>query len=331
MALLDQSFRLRYTDPRMMAEQAFLAYFAALHLDQADYGSAFVADVRARATAELANAHRILDDFKEARVRFAEAEQYFSQGTGDLLLLARILDLEASLAGDERQFGDALERLDRVRQIHEQLGDVHLAGRALASTAMYEGYQGYPERAVQSFRAALSLLSSERDPQLFAAAQMNFLYCATECGEYREAARVLFASGLRQALGGEPSTLARLRWVEAKIHAGLGRLDAGERGLAQAREVFQKSGQEFNAALVGLDLAEVWMRQGDRLAEVRQLAAETFRVFQRVGVGREALLATGYLVEACREGLVTVALIQHVSRFLTRFERDPNLAFGVPS
>jgi tetratricopeptide (TPR) repeat protein len=331
MALLERSFALRYTDPRQMADQAFLAYFAALHLDETVYGQAFAADVRARAAAELGNAHRVLDNFAEARTRFAEAEKHFAQGTGDPLLLARILDLAASLAGDERRFGDALEQLDHVREIYEELGDLHLAGRALASAAMYDGYQGCPERAVQGFRKALDMIDRHRDPQLFAVAHLNFLYCATECGEYREAARVLFASGLRQALGQDELNLAKLRWVEAKIHLGLGRLEAAEAAILQARTAFQAHGQHCNAAIAALDLAEVWLRQGARLSEVSRLAAETLRNMQQVGFGREAVRAAGYLVEACREGLVTVALIQHVSRFLTRFERDPNLAFGVPS
>ncbi|HYH46083.1 MAG TPA: hypothetical protein VEG34_10380 [Thermoanaerobaculia bacterium] len=331
MALLERSFHLRYTDPRQMADQAFLAYFAACHLDETVYGPAVVADVRARAAAELANAHRVLDDFSEAHAKFVEAEQHFAQGTGDLLLLARIMDLQASLSGDERRFGDALERLEHVRQLYEQLGDRHLEGRALVSTAIYEGYQGYPERAVQGFRVALHLLDKQHDPQLFAATQMNLLLFATECGEYREAARVLFASGLRQALGQDELNLAKLRWVEAKIHLGLGRLEAAEAAILQARTAFQAHGQHCNAAIAALDLAEVWLRQGARLSEVSRLAAETLRNMQQVGFGREAVRAAGYLVEACREGLVTVALIQHVSRFLTRFERDPNLAFGVPS
>lgn len=331
MSLLERSFRLRYTDPHQMSHLAFLAHFAALHLDDAIYGQKFVADVRARAAAELGNTHRVLDDFQEARARFAEAEQYFAQGSGDLLLLARILDLRASLAADERQFGDALQGLDRVYRIYEQLRDRHLVGRTLVSTGIFLDYQGNTTAALQCFQSALEHLDQERDPSLFASAQLSSIFASVTCGEYREAGRVLFASGLREVFAQDPLNLAKLRWVEAKIFAGLDRLDHAEHALLQARSMFEQHSLTFRAALAGLDLAEVWMRQGGRLAEVRRLAAETFRVFQRIGVGREALLAAGYLVEACREGLVTVALIQHVSRFLTRFERDPNLAFGVPS
>lgn len=141
---------------------------------------------------------------------------------------------------------------------------------------------------------------------------------------------MLFASGLRQSFAADPLNLAKLRWVEAKVQAGFGRLDRAEHALTEARAMFLHHSLAYRAAIVGLDLAEVWLRQGGKLDEVSRLAAETLEVFQRLRVGREAVWAARCLAEACREGLVTAALVQHVARFLTRFERDPNLAFVEP-
>ena len=58
--LLEESKRLRYQNPEEMESLARLAFTAALRLDPHRYRSAVVADLLARAAAELANARRIL-------------------------------------------------------------------------------------------------------------------------------------------------------------------------------------------------------------------------------------------------------------------------------
>ncbi len=327
---LHRSFELRYVDPEAMLREAFLARTTALNLDERVYGAPLVADLRARAAAELANAYRVTEDFRSAAGHFIEAERFREQGTGDLLLVARIGDLKASLAVDERRFGDALHLIDGVRALYEEIGERHLTGRVLIKRGIFQGYHGDADRAVTDLRAALELLDRDRDPRLYSAAQLDFLDWSTVCGEYQEAARLLFSSGLRQAFASEPSNLLKLRWVEAKVLAGLGRLDRAEQALADVRSGFAEHGRHYDAALAGLTLAEVWMRQGTKVREVAALAVEMHEVFARLGIGREALRAARYLADACYTGIATVALIQHVAGFLTRYERDPGLVFQLP-
>jgi tetratricopeptide (TPR) repeat protein len=327
---LHRSFELRYVDPEGMLREAFLARTTALNLDERVYGAPLVADLRARAAAELANAYRVAEDFRSAAEHFLEAERFREQGTGDLLLVARIGDLKASLAVDERRFGDALHLIDGVRALYEEIGEHHLAGRALVKRAAFVGYEGKAEQAQQDLRTALILLDRARDPRLYASAQLNFLDWCVVRGEYFEARRLLFSSGLRQSFSSEPSNLLKVQWVEAKMHAGLGRLDRAEQTLGEVRRGFVEQGRPYDAALAGLTLAEVWMRQGDKLREVAALAVEMHEVFAGLGIGREALRAARYLAEACYTGMATVALVQHVAGFLTRYERDPRLVFQLP-
>src|SRR4029077_10693353 len=93
----------------------------------------FVMDLRARAFAELGNARRINEQFSEAERDFSRARAFLAEGTGDFLLEARVLDLEASLLSDQARFEDAISLLGKVHNLYQEAGDTHLAGRALIS------------------------------------------------------------------------------------------------------------------------------------------------------------------------------------------------------
>jgi hypothetical protein len=328
-ALLHRSFELRYRDPVEMTLFAAAACHAARHLDEAVYGAAFIADLQARAAAELANAYRVRERYREAGRAFEEADRHRRRGTGDLLLAARLSDLRASLAADERRFADALGDLAMARDLYERLGDRHLAGRAVAMMGFYTHYGGDSRRGLELARAGLAALDAGRDPRLVATTRLAVLDIALELGEVRAAAELLFAAGLRQAFADDPLNLLKLRWVEGKVFAGLGRLERAEQAFREARAGFAERDLPLRAALAGLDLLAVHLRRR-RLAEVVELAAETLAVFERLDLGREALRAAECLEAACREGLVTLAVVHHVAGFLSRYERDPSLVFAWP-
>jgi len=147
-----------------------------------------------------------------------------------------------------------------------------------------------------------------------------------QCGEFREAAELLMGSDLRQAMAGEPLNLIKLRWLEGQIFAGLKKKDRAETALAEARAGFLAHQQEYNAALVGLDLAEVWLRRGKK-AEVRELAAEMLDTFHRLEIRREGRKAVQYLLWACDRDRLTPRVVGHVRRFLGRLEHAPYLRF----
>lgn len=328
-ALLHRSFDLRYRDSVEMCRFSFVAYTAACQLDEARYGSRIVSDVRARAAAELANAYRVRERYRESARLFAEADRHCADGTGDLLLLARILELKASLATAERRFEDAVRDLASAHDLYEQMGDRHMAGRALVKAGIFEDYAGRSREALALLQRGFERLDPDHDRRLYTTTQLSLLDTSLACGEYQPAARLLFASGLRQAFAAEPLNLLKLRWVEGKIFAGLGRLDRAEQAFAAVRVGFEEQLLPYNSAVAGLDLLAVYLRQ-HRLAEVVALAAKILEVFERLSIGREALRAAEYLELACREGLITLAAVQHVARFLSRFERDPSLVFAVP-
>lgn len=326
--LAQLSFEERYRAPGAMLALALLAKVAAENLDSLDYEPAVIADHQARAWAELGNAHRVNDELREAVVALDTAQERLRRGTGNLFLLARVADLRATLLNTQRQLPDACELLDGVCQLYRKLGDEHLAGRALVKKGIYTNYDGDPVRALRLLREGLSLLDRERDPQLVTSTTESILEVMVQCGQFREAARVLLESGLRQSMADEPLNLIKLRGVEGQILAGLGKPGRAEAALREAREGFLKHDQGYNAAIVGLELAALWLEQG-KSSQVKDLAEDMLATFRRLGIQREALKAMDYLKRACEQEEATPGLARHVSRFLRRLEREPQLRFEV--
>ncbi len=326
-ALLVAGREERFRDRRRMRLLAFSATVAARNLDPRRYGQAAIHDLQARASAELANAYRLSDEFESSEEALSQAESFLPEGTGDPLILARLLEIEVSLRSDQKRIGEALELLGVLHQLYLQLGEAHLAGQTLISRGINTADDGRPGEAVPLFREGLELIEPERDPQLVAIGRYGLLNALDLCGEHREAARLLLESGLREAFADDPLNLARLRWLEGKIHAGLGKLWRAEQVLGEVRDGFLERGQGYDAALVGLDLAAVWLRQ-DKHAAVSKLAEEILERFTALGIRREGIKAVRHLREACRREMATPALVQRVSGFLRRLERQPQLRFA---
>jgi predicted nucleic acid-binding Zn-ribbon protein len=105
--LLAVCFESRYRDPRQMLRLARQARSAAEKLDPALYGERRLADLQARTWAELGNALRVNEQFDKVRDVLKRARLLAEQGTGDLLIRARIDDIEGSFWNAQRYLRDA--------------------------------------------------------------------------------------------------------------------------------------------------------------------------------------------------------------------------------
>ncbi len=321
-ALLDRCKALRNEDPRQMVDLARLAVSIAGRLSPGRYGAAQVADFRCRALIELGNAWRAADRMDEAERSLGEAAELLRQGTGDLLLEARLFDVQASLFSDRRQFEAALEAADTVHALYLALKDRHLAGRALLSKGVYTGYAGDPEEALRLMREGLSTLDEARDPALVWLAVHNQADLLVECGRFREA-RVLLTRN-RWRLGGAIRGVKalKLRWLEGRIYAGLEELDRAEQAFLDARRGLEEAELPYTAALVLFELAMLDLRRG-RAVRARDRVLEAVEVFTTLKIRREALAAVLLLEKAFETGAATGALLKTVLDFMTRAESDP--------
>jgi tetratricopeptide (TPR) repeat protein len=329
-ALLALSFEQRARDPGKMVDLAIAAKMIAVNLSLPEAGTEYapteIADLQARAWGELANAHRRDDCFSAAEDALTQAALARPKGSGDLMVVARLLDVEASLRTDQRRFDEAGRLLDLVHKLYQEVGEIHLAGRARISRGISLYYDGrYPE-AVATLRDAVGLLDPLRDPQLVTIAKQHFLFSLAANGDFAEAAELYLRSGLREAFDGEPLNRLKVRWLEARLHAGLGKVRRAEKAFAEVHSGFLAAGVEHEGALVGLEYAGILFEQG-RFDEVEDLAAEALETFELLNIGAEAVKAVRALHNAFVARRATQALVREVVQFLERFDHRPYLRF----
>jgi tetratricopeptide (TPR) repeat protein len=281
-----------------------------------------VADLQAQAWAELGNARRIANDPNGAEADLATALERARQGTEDPLLLARLMDLTASLYTAQRRFADAFQLLDWVFQIHEREGDAHSAGRALIKKGISCGYALDTEQAVRLFGQGLRLIEPLHDPKLVLSAVHSLIWFLVDGGRLEAASRLLVESRELYAVHAERLDRIKVHWVEGRIAAGIGDDDTAERAFLEVRRDYEEAELPYDAALVSLDLAALWLR-GGRSSEIRSLIDETLAVFRARKIRREAIGALLMLREAFEKDRATVALLRNVASELQRLEREP--------
>jgi tetratricopeptide (TPR) repeat protein len=325
-ALLQKSWELRQDDPQKMLHFALLATIEAGKLDPGILDAAQVDDLRCRASFELGNAYRVANRLQEAEEALGEAGEFFRSGTGDSRLKARLLDVQASLYGDQRRFDRCFATLDVVITLYRELAENHLAGRALITKAVHTRYANDTAKAIELLQEGLSLIDPEIDPKLAVNSAHNLAWLMVDCGRYRDARRTLWASLPHNSRHIGHLDRLKARWLEGRVNAGLGKLTEAERDLQAAREGLEAAGLPYTAAIAALDLAELELRRScPEPAEA--LALQAVGTFLSLKISREAQTAVLFLEEAARHRLMTGAVLRDVADFLRRVEADPRAQF----
>jgi tetratricopeptide (TPR) repeat protein len=324
--LLDQSFAQGFPDPAQAIELAGLAVRIAEQLNPGFYGRSVVQDLRTRAWAHLGNARRLASDFLGAEQALTRAESHQEEGSADPLEEARVLDFKASLLSDRGRFEEAAELIEQVIEIYEEIRDSHRQGRALISKGVFLGYAGRPDEAVTLISDGLARIDRDQEPRLELMAHHNLAWFLNDCGHSAQARDLL--ESFRGAYQKFPDvwTGLRLIWLESRIAFGLGRLEEAEAGLREARASFLAQGTGYEAAMVTLDLASLYLQQG-RTAEVKRLAREMLPLFLLQDIHRQALAALAAFQQAIETDCVTPHLAREVAAYLRRAQRDPGLRF----
>jgi tetratricopeptide (TPR) repeat protein len=298
-ALLERSWSLRFDDPDQMVQLAHAATIAADGLNQRELGPRKKEDLRCRAWTELANAYRVADELDRAEDALSCAVGHFLEGTKDELLGARYLTVAGSLHTARRDFERARSSFDIASNLYDMYGDEHLAGRSRIMKAMAIGYSGDIEEAIQQIEQGLSLIDGTREPGLLFSTLHAQAWFLANCGRFSEAlSKASMLKWLRLGPAGRLDEL-KLRWLEGQIRAGLNDLDQAERFLSAVKQGFDEAGLGYKAALVGLELAAVLLRQG-RFKEGERTVRECAGAFLSLQIRRE-LHASVLLLQAAVE------------------------------
>lgn len=327
-ALLERSWALRYDEPAQMVELARYSVLAASQLNIQVNGPERVADWQCRAWAELGNAYRVTENLSQAEEAFHHALERYLRGTNDQLLLARVLDLQASLYRAQRKFSLARNALSLVYGIYRRHGQRHLAGRTLISLGIFTGHAQEPEKALKLIRHGVKLVDEKKDPELVLTAGHDQLWLLIACERFEEARKILFLNRWRYQGNGRITDL-KLRWLEGRIDAGLEKLSRAEETFREVRAGFEEVSLGYQAAIASLDLAEVLLRQ-DKVEEARQVALQAAEVFMALEIHREAMAAVLFLRDCFERRRATVAIVKAAIAFLRRAEHDPDARFEPP-
>lgn len=326
--LLEKSFEEGFREPAGSIALAELAIEVAGQLDGDYYGKSVIQDLRSRAWAYLGNARRVNSDLVGAEQALALAEYLAEHGSGDPLEEARVLDLKASLLSDQGRFEEAAELLDLVIDLYDEVKEHHRKGRAILSKGLFIGYAGRPDEAIQLLTEGLSLVEWDREPRLVLMARHNFAWFLNDCGRCDEA--LLHLQRFRHSYREFPDQWTDLRfaWLEGKIAGGLEQFEEAEGLLRDVRRQAVEQGLGFEASMITLDLASLYLRQG-KGEEVKQLAAAMFPILVARDLHGQAIAALAVFQQFAEMDRVTLGLVQEIMAYLLRARKNPKLSFRI--
>jgi tetratricopeptide (TPR) repeat protein len=275
----------------------------------------------------LANALRVADERPAAEAAFATAWRLWRAGgpaAQGVLAEWRLLDLEASLRRDLRQFEMALDLLRRALVS----APVEARGRILLKQSFTLEQDGQNEASLAALEEATPLVDTAGDSRIRMGVRFNRVVSLCHLGRFAEAKAGL--PELRQLIPAKSADAERLCWLSGRVAAGLAQRTEARRRFERARREFARRRSAYDTALVSLDLAILHLEDG-RMATVPALAEEMVWIFASQRVHREALAALRLFVDAAQAGSATVELARRVLAFLERARQDPRLRFqGAP-
>jgi len=326
--LLQRSWALRFDDPQQMVQLCELATVVAGGLSPQSYGSDRVRDLQCRAAIELANAYRVSGRTDEAQASLNEAFELFRLGTRNRLMAARLFVIQGHVSGMKRSFDNAFVAFDSAIKLYRQYGEPHQVADTLITKGMYCGYACRAEEALKLLGEALAQLDSTTHPELTLLAVYNIANLLVDGGRFREARTLLWRHlpVINQGFGGH-ALRVRLKWLDARIHTGIGELDRAERDLEETRSGFQEVGDQYRATVVSLEMAVLHLRQG-RDEDARREAMDAADVFLGLNIGREAAVAMMLLKSTVKFRLATTTvLLEEMAQFMRAAEHDPKISF----
>ena len=183
------------------------------------------------------------------------------------------------------------------------------------------------DQGIVTVRSALELLGPESDLLLHVGGHYNLTVYLMKAGRCEEAAE-LFAAD--QALYEQVQEIwleLRLTWLRGDIAVANGDFAGAEQAYLDVRRLCIGQGIGYDAAMVSLDLAILYLKEG-RMADVQRVAEEMLPIFQAQDVHREALAALRLFQEAAHHQELTIEKALEVAAYLREARTEPGLRFA---
>jgi len=328
--LIEECHQAVYAEAAGAEELANLAVTVAEELAPDHLGSELVCDMRARAWAAVGEVLRVTSDLRSADEAFTLAEAFLEMGTGDPIEQAWLQELKACLRRDQWRIAEADRLLEDTIAIYRRFRDLHLVGRAYLHRGRLHGQAHEIDSAILWLQKGLALIEPRRERGLELAARHSLLLLLHESGRHQDAWFMLCASKGEFLRHGGELLILRLEWLEGKLQWALGDVRAAESALAAARAGFIRQGVGFDAALVSLDLAQLYAGER-RTAEMRALAEEMLAIFKSRDLHREAIAALILFQRSLQMDTLSSRLVEELGAYLRRARNDHRLHFEYPA
>lgn len=322
LALIDRSHAARYRDAEEMLHFAHLAQLAADACPPAEgLAELRLVDLRARAWGQYGNALRVSGRPREAEEALVITERHRTAGTGDPMLRGWLFKKAAPLAVFQGRFQDAITMCEEAGEIYHELGQGHLLASTLVQKATATLYSGEAERAVRILNQAIPLIDHEEDPHLLLVACHNLVRCFIDLGRPDQALQIYSEIKELYEEFEDPLILLRATWQEGQLLRDLGHLEPAETILLRARKGYTERKLAYEAALVSLDLATVYVKRG-QVDKLKRTVLETVPIFHSLRVGLETLASLLQLQKVADQEQQALDLIRALSARIEPLRRQ---------
>jgi tetratricopeptide (TPR) repeat protein len=315
-------------NPREALALAELATTIADALPKTTYPAVTLAQIRAMAWKDRANALRFLGRYEETFKAIAHAEEVLEKHVA-LGLDRAVVDLVNALTLVDTG------RFDEARALAMTCGGVFLAHgdltRALyageiEATVLYEEKR-YAD-ALPLYTSLLEVARVAQDHEIEARLHHNAGYCALHLDDFR-GANIHFANAIAKLTDrGETVSATRTEWGFGRVLIARGQIEAGMRYLESARTSFTRYGMLEEASLCGLSIAESLLSRG-RETEARDVVREISVQFSNSPLDRRIINAVASLEHDIAESDAPVEAVRSVYA-LIESARAENRLSGAP-
>lgn len=285
-----------------------------------------------RAMGQRADALRVEGQLPAAGDLLDEARFLLDlHGGGSRRVRSELDGFEATLRCAQRRFGEAKRLLARVAITTAVDGENVAASHSLLSLALVYREAGELRRAIELTEELCGLIDrSEELASLRLYARHHLTRLLIEAGDAEETRRVLDETASLFDADAEPLAKLRRLWVQGHVDRAEGRAAAAEARYRAAWEGFLFEGKGYDAALVCLDLAILYV-EGYRTGELRELAEEAVPRLETQDLLSEPLTAILMLRDTARAGRITLPYLRRLSDYLERARLDPAVPFEAPA
>lgn len=305
--LCERSREIGVEEPQNAVQLAELAIRSLDLLEETVSDAALLSSLRAQGWIALADARRYASDERGAEQALADAELVYRSGDRKVEIEAEIALRKALLRRDQRRFDEAAELLEHTLTLHRQLKREEHIGELSAMLAAVFAERGDSASAIPHLAEAVR--RAEEGPGKLELVQ-QLLTAYVDSDKPKEASELLPAAHQLAIAHGGSYHRNRLGWLKGVVQRDLDRLADAESTLLEARDAFAESDDAINAALVCLDVAELYRRQS-RLSDLEKLSASMVSLFGSLHHHREALVALKLLHQAAEERRVSQMMLHN--------------------